>query len=118
MFGNLFKYQYSDGSKCSWNFERNNCVSTTDFDPRNFDNIFRALHTLFVVMTLDGAQHLARTVAHRGVLGWEDVMYTAMSTSGWNKYTAPVFFISFVIITGFLILNLLVAAILDNLQVS
>ena len=53
LFGNLIQYQYADGSECLWNFERHNCTSTKDFDPRNFDNIFRALHTLFVVMTLD-----------------------------------------------------------------
>ena len=119
MFGNRFNYQYSDGTECLWNFHRSDCQSSTDFDPRNFDNFYRAMHTLFIVMTMDGeSREMMQLQLTDLCTGWEDVMYTAMSTSTANKYMAPVFFISFVILTGFLIVNLLVAAILDNLQVD
>ena len=66
-------------------------------DPDNWRNLGIALLTLFNVITLEG---------------WTDVMYTALETHP----LAWLYFVSFVIIGTFVVINLFIAIIINNLD--
>lgn len=72
----------------------------------NFDNIFQAMLSLFVVVTMDKWFDLA----HRG-MDVTEVNYQPVKDS--NPLNA-LFFIAFIIIAGFFWVNLLIGAIIDN----
>ena len=76
----------------------------------SFDNIGTAFLSLFVMTTMDG---------------WTDVMYSGIDANG--PYVAPtrnshplnaVFFISFVIVSGIFLINLLVSVIIDEFEIQ
>lgn len=74
----------------------------------NFDNLFEALMALFVVSTKDG---------------WVDIMRRGIDAKGVNLEPqvdySPwrlVYFISFLLIGGFLVLNMIVGVVVENFQ--
>jgi voltage-gated sodium channel len=71
----------------------------SDADPERWGTLGAALLTLFQVATLEG---------------WAEVMYAAMETSPW----AWLFFISFVIVGTFVMINLFVAVVINSLEES
>lgn len=66
-------------------------------DPTHWGNLGRSLLTLFRVVTLED---------------WTDVMYTAMSLHPLSW----LFFVSFVVIGTFVVINLFIAVVLNNLE--
>lgn len=68
-----------------------------DHDPTHWRNLPISLLTLFRVLTLED---------------WTDVMYTAMELNGY----AWIYFVSFVIICTFVVINLFIAVVLNNLD--
>lgn len=72
----------------------------------NYDNIFNALFTLFIVATLDG---------------WVDAMYQGIDAVGvdmqpqmnHNEYMA-FFFLIYLLFMGFFVVNMFVGVIIDN----
>ncbi len=66
-------------------------------DPEHWGNLGIAMLTLFRVVTLED---------------WTDVMYTAMVLSPW----AWVYFVSFIFMGTFVIINLFIAVVLNNLE--
>ena len=68
-------------------------------DPQHWGNLGVSLLTLFRVVTLED---------------WTDVMYTAMELHP----LAWVYFVSFVVMGTFVIINLFIAVVLNNLEVS
>jgi len=68
-------------------------------DPDNWGTLGAALLTLFQIVTLEG---------------WVDVMETAMEALPW----AWVYFVSFVLIGTFVMLNLFIAVVINNLEAS
>lgn len=66
-------------------------------DPLHWGNLGIAMLTLFRVVTLED---------------WTDVMYTAMELSPW----AWVYFVSFIFMGTFVIINLFIAVVLNNLE--
>jgi len=66
-------------------------------DPEHWDNIGIALLTLFRIVTLED---------------WTDLMYTAMAM---NPYSW-IYFVSFVILGTFVIINLFIAVVINNLD--
>ncbi len=72
----------------------------------NYDNIFNAFFTLFIIATLDG---------------WVDQMYKGIDAVGidmqpvenYNEYMA-FFFIIYLLIVGFFVINMFVGVIIDN----
>lgn len=68
-----------------------------DVDPKHWGNLWLACLTLFQIITLEA---------------WADLMYTAMAVKPW----AWVYFVSFVIIATFVVINLFVALVLENLE--
>jgi len=68
-----------------------------EHDPEHWDNIGIALLTLFRIVTLED---------------WTDVMYTAMTL---NPYYW-IYFVSFVILGTFVIINLFIAVVINNLD--
>ena len=68
-------------------------------DPIHWRNLGISLLTLFRVVTLED---------------WTDVMYTAMAVHSW----AWLYFVSFVVIGTFVIINLFIAVVLNNLEES
>jgi voltage-gated sodium channel len=68
-----------------------------EHDPEHWRNLGISLLTLFRVVTLED---------------WTDVMYTAMQLSPW----AWMFFVSFVVIGTFVVVNLFIAVVLNNLE--
>ncbi|MAP11790.1 MAG: ion transporter [Gammaproteobacteria bacterium] len=68
-----------------------------DHDPTHWRTLGLALLTLFRVVTLED---------------WTDVMYTAME---WNPY-AWIYFVSFVVVGTFVVVNLFIAVVLNNLD--
>jgi len=66
-------------------------------DPENWRNLGVSALTLFNIITLEG---------------WTDVMNTAMERHTW----AWLYFVSFVIIATFVVINLLIAIIINNLD--
>lgn len=70
-----------------------------EHDPDNWGTLGAALLTLFQIVTLEG---------------WVDVMETAMAALPW----AWVFFVTFVLIGTFVVLNLFIAVVINNLEAS
>jgi len=69
----------------------------SDHDPQHWGSLGISLLTLFRVVTLED---------------WTDVMYIAMELSEW----AWIYFVSFVIIGTFVVINLFIAVVLNNLE--
>ena len=70
-----------------------------DHDPQHWGTLGLALLTLFRVVTLED---------------WTDVMYTAMDLHP----LAWIYFVSFVVVGTFVIINLFIAVVLNNLEAS
>ena len=68
-------------------------------DPEHWGTLGAALLTLFQMVTLEG---------------WVEVMETAMETTPW----AWIFFVTFVMIGTFVVLNLFIAVVINNLEQS
>jgi voltage-gated sodium channel len=68
-----------------------------DHDPERFGNIGRSLLTLFQVLTLEG---------------WNDVLDKQMEYSSWSW----VYFVSFVLIGTFVVLNVVIAIIVNSMD--
>ena len=68
-----------------------------EHDPRHWGTLGRSLLTLFRVVTLED---------------WTDVMYTAMEWHPW----AWMFFVSFIVVGTFVVINLFIAVVLNNLE--
>jgi voltage-gated sodium channel len=68
-----------------------------DHDPERFGNIGRSLLTLFQILTLEG---------------WNDVLDTEMELTSW----AWVYFVSFVLIGTFVVLNVVIAIIVNSMD--
>lgn len=68
-----------------------------EHDPIHWETLGLALLTLFRVVTLED---------------WTDVMYTAME---WHPY-AWIYFVSFVVLGTFVVINLFIAVVLNNLD--
>jgi voltage-gated sodium channel len=68
-------------------------------DPTHWETLGLSLLTLFRVVTLED---------------WTDVMYTAMEAYEW----AWIYFVSFVFMGTFVIINLFIAVVLNNLEQS
>jgi voltage-gated sodium channel len=66
-------------------------------DPQHWGNLGISMLTLFRVVTLED---------------WTDVMYTAMELSSW----AWIYFVSFIFMGTFVIINLFIAVVLNNLE--
>ena len=70
-----------------------------EHDPSNWGTLGAALLTLFQIVTLEG---------------WVDVMETAMEAQPWSW----VYFVTFVLIGTFVVLNLFIAVVINNLEAS
>lgn len=68
-----------------------------DHDPENFGNIGRSLLTLFQILTLEG---------------WNEVLDKEMELSSWSW----VYFVSFVLIGTFVVLNVVIAIIVNSMD--
>ena len=68
-----------------------------DIDPTHWRNLGMSFITLFRIVTLED---------------WTDVMYTAMAHYSW----AWAYFVSFVVLGTFVVVNLFIAVVLNNLQ--
>jgi voltage-gated sodium channel len=68
-----------------------------DDDPERFGNVGEALLTMFQVLTIEG---------------WNDILDTEMQHSPW----AWVFFVSFILVGAFLVLNLVIAIVLNSVE--
>jgi voltage-gated sodium channel len=68
-----------------------------DYDPENFGDVGRALLTLFQLLTLEG---------------WNEVLDTTMEYTSW----AWVYFVSFILIGSFLVLNVVIAIVLNSVD--
>jgi voltage-gated sodium channel len=68
-------------------------------DPEHWGTLGAALLTLFQLVTLEG---------------WVEVMNTALKTHPW----AWIFFVSFVMLGTFVVLNLFIAVVINNLEAS
>lgn len=68
-----------------------------DHDPDRFGDIGRALLTLFQILTIEG---------------WNDVLATEQEHSRWSW----VYFVSFILVASFLVLNLVIAIVLNSVE--
>ena len=68
-----------------------------DHDPENFGNIGRSLLTLFQILTLEG---------------WNEVLDKEMEYSSWSW----IYFVSFVLIGTFVVLNVVIAIIVNSMD--
>jgi voltage-gated sodium channel len=68
-----------------------------DHDPDRFGNIGRALLTLFQLLTIEG---------------WNDVLAAEQEHSRW----AWLYFVSFILVASFLVLNLVIAIVLNSVE--
>jgi voltage-gated sodium channel len=68
-----------------------------DYDPDRFGNIGRALLTLFQLLTIEG---------------WNDVLAAEQAHSRW----AWLYFVSFILVASFLVLNLVIAIVLNSVE--
>jgi voltage-gated sodium channel len=68
-----------------------------DHDPANFGNIGRAMLTLFQLLTLEG---------------WNEVLDTEQEFSRWSW----IYFVSFILVASFLVLNLVIAIVLNSVE--
>ena len=69
----------------------------SDHDPEQFGNIGRSLLTLFQVLTLEG---------------WNDVLDKEMQLSSWSW----VYFVSFVLLATFVVLNVVIAIVVNSIE--
>jgi voltage-gated sodium channel len=69
----------------------------SDHDPEQFGNVGRALLTLFQVLTLEG---------------WNDVLAKEMEYSQWSW----VYFVSFVLLATFVVLNVVIAVVVNSIE--
>jgi voltage-gated sodium channel len=72
-------------------------VLYADHDPERFGNIGLSLLTLFQILTLEG---------------WNDVLATEMELSSWSW----IYFVSFVLIATFVVLNVVIAIIVNSMD--
>ncbi len=103
------KMYYCDASNLGNITTRADC-ETNNFEwvntVYNYDNIFNALFTLFIIATLDG---------------WVDAMYNGIDAVGvdlqpiknHNEYMA-FFFLIYLLVVGFFVVNMFVGVIIDN----
>lgn len=68
-----------------------------DHDPNRFGNIGRALLTLFQLLTIEG---------------WNEVLETQQQRSRWSW----IYFVSFILVASFLVLNLVIAIVLNSVE--
>ena len=68
-----------------------------DHDPEHWRNLGISLLSLFRVLTLED---------------WTDIMYAAMELHPW----AWLFFVSFVVLASFVVINLFIAVVINNLN--
>ena len=68
-----------------------------DVDPTHWRNLGISLLSLFRIVTLED---------------WTDIMYAAMAAKGW----AWIYFVSFVILGTFVVVNLFIAVVINNLD--
>jgi voltage-gated sodium channel len=68
-----------------------------DHDPDRFGNIGRALLTLFQLLTIEG---------------WNEVLETEQELSRWSW----IYFVSFILVASFLVLNLVIAIVLNSVE--
>jgi voltage-gated sodium channel len=68
-----------------------------DHDPARFGNIGRALLTLFQLLTLEG---------------WNEVLETEQEYSQWSW----IYFVSFILVGSFLVLNMVIAIVLNSVE--
>jgi voltage-gated sodium channel len=68
-----------------------------DHDPERFGNIGRALLTLFQLLTLEG---------------WNEVLATEQEYSQWSW----IYFVSFILVGSFLVLNMVIAIVLNSVE--
>lgn len=68
-----------------------------EIDPDHWGDLWTALLTLFQIITLEG---------------WTDLMHTVMPKFEW----AWLYFTSFVVVATFMVMNLIIAVVLDNLE--
>ena len=66
-------------------------------DPEHWSNLGRSMLTLFRIVTLED---------------WTDIMYTALEFHSW----AWIYFVSFIFVGTFVIINLFIAVVLNNLE--
>ena len=69
----------------------------SDHDPEQFGNIGRALLTLFQVLTLEG---------------WNEVLDKEMELTSWSW----VYFVSFVLLATFVVLNVVIAVVVNSIE--
>ena len=68
-----------------------------DHDPERWETVGRSMLTLFTVLTLEG---------------WPDVMEPALELSPW----AWVFFVSFVMLSSFVLVNMVIAVVINSVE--
>jgi voltage-gated sodium channel len=68
-----------------------------DHDPVRFGNIGRALLTLFQLLTIEG---------------WDQVLATEQELSRWSW----IYFVSFILVGSFLVLNIVIAVVLNSVE--
>lgn len=68
-----------------------------DHDPERWDTIGRSMLTLFTVLTLEG---------------WPEVMEPALELSGWSW----IFFVSFVMLSSFVLVNMVIAVVINSVE--
>jgi voltage-gated sodium channel len=68
-----------------------------DHDPERFGNIGRSILTLFQLLTLEG---------------WNDVLATEQELTSWSW----IYFVSFILVGSFLVLNLVIAIVLNSVE--
>lgn len=104
------KLYYCEGESLENVTTKNDCLSNPNNkwtnSLYNYDNIFNALFTLFILATLDG---------------WVDSMYEGIDAVGvdmqpvenYNEYMA-FFYLIYLLIVGFFVVNMFVGVVIDN----
>eukprot|EP00736_Rhodelphis_marinus_P012787 Rmarinus@m.2580 len=106
----LYYYCLGDGEFVRYSLDREACEAHPDYRwhklPANFDHILAALMTLFEVSTLEG---------------WVDIMWVAVDTTEIDHHPVEnnnrvyiMFFILFIIVGAFFLLNLFVGVVIDT----
>eukprot|EP00117_Sycon_ciliatum_P046107 scpid9228/ scgid2998/ Sodium channel protein 60E; Drosophila ion channel 60; Drosophila sodium channel 1; Protein smell-impaired 60E; Sodium channel 2 len=112
-FGGLFYKCMVDGERVSHTIvaNKNECISLYNEEawvnsPQNFDNVFNAALSLFQVATFEG---------------WIELMADAVDATGLNQqpiydnnFAANLYFVVFIIIGSFFVLNLFIGVIIDS----
>jgi voltage-gated sodium channel len=73
------------------------CHLFAGVDPDHWGNLGRAAQTLFIIITLEG---------------WVDIMQKSMTVSSW----AWVYYLSFIVLGVFVVINLFIAVVINNLE--